>query len=135
MTDDQIDELKGAAVNARRAGADYWATLFEAAAVALAPAAAREVEPAQPAQNHARGLGDCSMDYAEGWRAAHAATQADPIVAAVCADLSARSQLGQAKYGTTLARTDLSRKDWLRHAYEEALDLACYLRRAMEDEP
>jgi hypothetical protein len=60
--------------------------------------------------------------------------EADPIVAAVRADLLARSERGQAKYGTTLARTDLTRAEWLRHAYEEALDLALYLRRLMEDE-
>lgn len=58
----------------------------------------------------------------------------DPIVAAVMADLERRSRRGVAKYGTTLARTDLSHEDWLRHAYEEALDLALYLRRAMERE-
>ena len=52
----------------------------------------------------------------------------------VRADLLARSERGQAKYGVTLARTDLSRVEWLRHAYEEALDLALYLRRLMEAE-
>jgi hypothetical protein len=61
--------------------------------------------------------------------------QADPIVAAVRADLLARSERGLAKYGTTLARTDLTRAEWLRHAYEEAMDLALYLRRLIEDEP
>lgn len=62
--------------------------------------------------------------------------QADPcpIVAAVRADLLTRSERGLAKYGKTLARTDLSRAEWLRHAYEEALDLALYLRRLMEGE-
>ncbi len=58
----------------------------------------------------------------------------DPIVEAVRSDLDARSARGVSKYGTTLARTDLSLRDWLQHAYEEALDLALYLRRAM-DEP
>jgi hypothetical protein len=57
-----------------------------------------------------------------------------PIVAKVVADLERRSAVGVKKYGTTLARTDLSRADWIRHGYEEALDLACYLRRLMEDE-
>ena len=56
----------------------------------------------------------------------------DPIVAAVCADLQRRSAVGLAKYGTTLARTDLTETQWLQHAYEEALDLACYLKRIME---
>jgi hypothetical protein len=57
----------------------------------------------------------------------------DSIVAAVRADLAERSARGIAKYGVTLDRTDLSRADWLRHAYEEALDLALYLRRALRD--
>lgn len=51
----------------------------------------------------------------------------DPIVAAVCAKMKQRSQVGQAKYGVMLNRTDLSRLDWLRHAQEEAMDLANYL--------
>lgn len=59
----------------------------------------------------------------------------DPIVETVRADLLARSERGQAKYGTTLARTDLTHRQWLQHAYEEALDLALYLRRAIKDAP
>jgi hypothetical protein len=55
-----------------------------------------------------------------------------PIVAAVRADLLARSERGLAKYGTTLARTDLTPEDWVWHAYEEALDKAVYLRAAYE---
>jgi hypothetical protein len=35
----------------------------------------------------------------------------DPVVEAVRADLLARSQVGIAKYGVTLARTDLSLRD------------------------
>jgi hypothetical protein len=46
----------------------------------------------------------------------------------------ARADAGLKKYGVTLARTDLSRRDWLVHAYQEALDLACYLRRLIEME-
>ena len=55
--------------------------------------------------------------------------QTDTIVQAVQSDLQARSEMGIAKYGTTLDRTDLSEKDWLQHAYEEALDLALYLKK------
>lgn len=55
-------------------------------------------------------------------------------VARVMADLEARAALGMSKYGVTLDRTDLSRKQWLQHAYEEALDMACYLRRLIEME-
>lgn len=51
--------------------------------------------------------------------------------AAVCADVAARQQLGIAKYGTTVADNPLSRRQWAQHAYEEALDLAVYLKRLM----
>jgi hypothetical protein len=57
-----------------------------------------------------------------------------PIAAAVAADVLARAAFGLRKYGVSLARPDLSRADWLRHAYEEALDLAAYLRRPIEME-
>lgn len=55
----------------------------------------------------------------------------DPIVEAVRADLLQRSQIGIDKYGVTLARSDLELSDWLQHAYEEALDLANYLKRCL----
>jgi hypothetical protein len=53
----------------------------------------------------------------------------DTIVEMVREDLLARAQTGFVKYGVTLARTDLTREEWLQHAYEEALDLANYLKR------
>lgn len=53
----------------------------------------------------------------------------DPVVAAVQADLAARSALGLNKYGCTLER--LSARAALQHAYEEALDLANYLKRLL----
>ncbi|MCF6112359.1 hypothetical protein [Mesorhizobium muleiense] len=59
------------------------------------------------------------------------ADQVDTVVAAVRADLLRRSELGIAKYGVTLDRTDLSLRDWLQHAYEEHLDAANYLKRAI----
>jgi hypothetical protein len=52
-----------------------------------------------------------------------------PIVTGVIDDLERRAAVGLAKYGVTLARTDLTRKEWLQHAYEECLDQACYLKR------
>lgn len=55
----------------------------------------------------------------------------DPIVAAVCDDLQRRSQVGIAKYGVMLDRTDLDLRAWLQHAYEEHLDAANYLKRAI----
>jgi len=53
----------------------------------------------------------------------------DTIVQSVQDDLQARSERGMAKYGTTLDRTDLTQKEWLQHAYEEALDFALYLKK------
>ena len=53
--------------------------------------------------------------------------------AKVCADIARRQQAGIAKYGTSVAANPLPLKAWLQHAYEEALDLAIYLRRAMEE--
>ncbi len=55
----------------------------------------------------------------------------DSVVEAVRADLLRRSEFGIAKYGTTLDREDLSLRDWLQHAYEECLDQANYLKRAI----
>jgi len=55
----------------------------------------------------------------------------DPVVEAVRDDLLRRSQVGIAKYGLTLARTDLNLRDWLQHAYEETLDKANYLKRSI----
>ena len=55
------------------------------------------------------------------------------IVDAVKQDLDRRAAAGLKKYGVGLERTDLVEVDWVRHAYEEALDLACYLRRLLEE--
>ena len=53
--------------------------------------------------------------------------RSDANVEAVRALLLARSEVGLRKYGTTTERTDLGPVAWLRHAQEEALDLAVYL--------
>ena len=55
------------------------------------------------------------------------------IEAKVCADIAARQQLGINKYGTTVADNPLDLRQWLQHAYEECLDQAVYLRRAMAE--
>ena len=68
----------------------------------------------------------------------HKAKQAEApsgIEAAVCADIAARQRVGIAKYGTTVADNPLELRAWLQHSYEEALDLAIYLKRAMEELP
>ena len=53
------------------------------------------------------------------------------IEAEVCADIAARQRRGIAKYGVTVEENPLSEEDWTRHAYEEALDLAVYLKKLM----
>tara|TARA_R110002126_G_scaffold8130_1_gene39021 strand:+ start:132 stop:509 length:378 start_codon:yes stop_codon:yes gene_type:complete len=57
----------------------------------------------------------------------------DTIVRSVREDLKRRSELGIKKYGVTLDRTDLKLKDWLQHLYEETLDSALYLKRAIKE--
>ena len=57
----------------------------------------------------------------------------DAIVDETITLLMSRSKLGQAKYGTTLMRNDLSLLDWMRHAIEESLDRTLYLLRALKD--
>lgn len=55
----------------------------------------------------------------------------DPVVEAVRADLLERSKVGIAKYGFTLAGNQGDLRYWLQHAYEETLDHANYLKRAI----
>lgn len=52
--------------------------------------------------------------------------------ARVCDDIAKRQSLGIAKYGTTVEHNPLQLREWLEHAYQECLDQAVYLRRAME---
>lgn len=51
----------------------------------------------------------------------------DPVVEANRQLLLERSRVGVAKYGVTLDAAGLSRDELVRHALEEALDLANYL--------
>jgi hypothetical protein len=53
--------------------------------------------------------------------------------ARVCVDIAERQKKGFLKYGTSVERNPLSHKEWLQHAYEEALDMAIYLRRSIEE--
>ena len=53
--------------------------------------------------------------------------------ARVCADIASRQRIGLAKYGTTVQENPLTLRQWLQHAYEECLDQAVYLRRAIEE--
>lgn len=58
--------------------------------------------------------------------------KATGIEALVCDDISRRQGMGFAKYGTTLADNQAGRIERLTHAYEEALDLANYLKWEIE---
>ncbi len=48
--------------------------------------------------------------------------------------IAKRSVAGLNKYGTTMERTDLTKKEWLIHAQEEAMDLCVYLERLIMEE-
>lgn len=58
----------------------------------------------------------------------------DTITPALQAELEARAAVGMKKYGISVSDRPLSRLEWLQHAKEEALDLAVYLQRLIEDE-
>lgn len=51
----------------------------------------------------------------------------------VCTDIAERQRLGIKKYGTTVRDNKLSLRQWLQHAYEECLDQAVYLKRAIQE--
>lgn len=53
----------------------------------------------------------------------------------VISKIRLRRNAGRRKYGTSMERTDLTRRQWLQHAQEEAMDLAIYLERLMREEP
>ncbi len=52
--------------------------------------------------------------------------------ARVCEDIAERQALGMNKYGVSVESNPLDLRQWLWHAYEETLDKAVYLRRAIE---
>jgi hypothetical protein len=57
----------------------------------------------------------------------------DQIVLRVLSRFTERSQVGIAKYNTTLERTDLSTLEWLTHAQDEAMDFCLYLERLKDE--
>ena len=57
------------------------------------------------------------------------------IEALVCDDIAERQRKGVTKYKTTVADNPLPLDAWLQHAYEEALDMAIYLKRAITFTP
>lgn len=57
--------------------------------------------------------------------------KASGIERLVCIEIAERQQMGVKKYGTTVIDNPLPLRQWLEHAYQEMLDGAIYLRRAM----
>ena len=57
--------------------------------------------------------------------------QDSKILAAVIEDMRSREAKGKEEYKTTLDRNDLKQEEWMRYAYEEALDLSLYLKKIM----
>ena len=57
----------------------------------------------------------------------------DEIVESLIQEYRERSLKGILKYGTTLEGNQLSLNKWLQHAKEEALDLAEYLQRMIDE--
>lgn len=55
------------------------------------------------------------------------------IEALVCEEIASRQLFGISKYGQTVAANPLELRAWLLHAYEECLDQAVYLRRAIAE--
>ena len=52
---------------------------------------------------------------------------------AVCRKITARASFGKEKYGVSMADETLSRLQWLIHAQQEAMDLAVYLEKLIQE--
>lgn len=57
----------------------------------------------------------------------------DPITQQLQHELEARAKVGLVKYGISVADSSLSTRAWLQHAKEEALDLAVYLQKLINE--
>lgn len=55
------------------------------------------------------------------------------VEALVSEDLAERQRKGKQKYGVSVIDNPLPLREWLQHAYEECLDQAIYLKRAMRE--
>jgi hypothetical protein len=54
-------------------------------------------------------------------------SDSDPVVERVVDKFRSRSQAGIKKYGVTLERDDLSKREWLIHLQEELMDAVNYI--------
>jgi hypothetical protein len=57
----------------------------------------------------------------------------DSIVSAVIEKHKTRAEDGQRKYGVTMDRDDFTFEQWLIHAQEEAMDIAVYLEKMIQE--
>jgi hypothetical protein len=57
----------------------------------------------------------------------------DTIVESVVKQFKERSEVGIAKYGTTLDRKDLTLIEWLEHTKQEQMDSVLYLEKAIKE--
>jgi len=57
----------------------------------------------------------------------------DSVVDQIIDEFVSRHQIGKAKYGTDMDRTDLSLKEWLQHSIEEKMDDILYMQRALNE--
>jgi uncharacterized protein YbcC (UPF0753/DUF2309 family) len=55
------------------------------------------------------------------------------IITEVLSDIKKREKKGFLQYGTTVDRNDYDLKMWLQEAYEECLDMAIYLKSAINN--
>ncbi len=76
---------------------------------------------------------DLKLDWESMGYPPHFANPPSGIERAVCEDIARRQALGIAKYGQTVADNPLVLRAWLQHAYEETLDKAVYLKRAIAE--
>lgn len=87
---------------------------------------------AYPRTCRVHGLGPCvPLRQREGDQPPPVPNDLPDVQSMVMADLTARRELGISRYGTALQAHN--GRDMLRDAYEEALDLAVYLRGAIEE--
>tara|TARA_R110000744_G_scaffold28500_3_gene68679 strand:- start:984 stop:1232 length:249 start_codon:yes stop_codon:yes gene_type:complete len=52
----------------------------------------------------------------------------------VCKKIAQRAEVGKDKYGVTMETSPITHLEWLIHAQEEAMDLAVYLQKIIEEE-
>jgi len=90
------------------------------------------IEPSSPAEMNQAGELRARLErLVDAQQPAPRPTSGRPIWSLVIDDMCARDQEGRRRYGTPLQAGN--GRDALRDAYEEALDLAVYLRQAIEE--